>query len=88
MSADLIALAKQAGMIPKCVEIDHADEVLLHAFTVKDLQAFADLIRKESEAERDRLREALEKLARLGNGDQYGNSIGNDIARQALGAQS
>ena len=28
--------------------------------------------------------EALEKLARLGNGDQYGNSIGNDIAKAAL----
>jgi hypothetical protein len=28
--------------------------------------------------------EALEKLARLGNGDQYGNSDGNRIAQQAL----
>ena len=28
--------------------------------------------------------EALEKLARLGNGDQYGNSDGNMIARTAL----
>ena len=28
--------------------------------------------------------EALEKLARLGNGDQYGNSDGNMIARKAL----
>lgn len=28
--------------------------------------------------------EALEKLARLGNGDQYGNSDGNMIARMAL----
>jgi hypothetical protein len=28
--------------------------------------------------------EALEKLARLGNGDQYGNSDGNMIARSAL----
>ncbi len=27
---------------------------------------------------------ALEKLARLGNGDQYGNSHGNTIAQQAL----
>ena len=30
------------------------------------------------------LMEALEKLARLGNGDQYGNSDGNMIARAAL----
>jgi hypothetical protein len=28
--------------------------------------------------------EALGKLARLGNGDQYGNSIGNEIAQEAL----
>lgn len=35
-------------------------------------------------AERDALREALEKLARLGNGDRYGNSIWNMIARDAL----
>jgi len=30
------------------------------------------------------LREALEKLARLGNEPHYGNSIGNEIAKQAL----
>ena len=35
-------------------------------------------------AENERYREALEKLARLGNGEQYGNSAGNDIARSAL----
>ena len=28
--------------------------------------------------------EALEKLAKLGNGDRYGNSIGNEIAQEAL----
>lgn len=28
--------------------------------------------------------EALDRLARLGNGDNYGNSIGNDIAIDAL----
>ncbi len=27
---------------------------------------------------------ALDKLARLGNGNHYGNSIGNDLARRAL----
>jgi hypothetical protein len=31
-----------------------------------------------------KLREALERLARLGNGDRYGNSEGNEIARAAL----
>ena len=28
--------------------------------------------------------EALEKLAKLGNGDRYGNSIGNEIALRTL----
>jgi hypothetical protein len=32
----------------------------------------------------DGLVEALEKLAKLGNGDEYGNSVGNEIARAAL----
>lgn len=32
----------------------------------------------------DELVEALERLARLGNGDSYGNSIGNEIAKAAL----
>ena len=35
-------------------------------------------------AEIKRLREALERLARLGNGRLYGNSEGNMIARVAL----
>ena len=39
----------------------------------------------ESEAENKKLREALEVLARLGNGALYGNSDGNLIAQTALG---
>jgi len=35
-------------------------------------------------AELARARDALEKLARLGNGDSYGNSVGNEIAIKAL----
>lgn len=35
-------------------------------------------------AEVARYREALEKLAKLGNGDKYGNSVGNIIAQTAL----
>lgn len=35
-------------------------------------------------ADNVRLREALEKLARLGNGERYGNSDGNMIARDVL----
>jgi hypothetical protein len=44
---------------------------------------FDDAIHKEG-GERDALVEALEKLARLGNGDIYGNSDGNIIAQKAL----
>ena len=39
-------------------------------------------------ADNNRMRVALEKLAKLGNGTCYGNSIGNNIAKQALGEQS
>ena len=42
-------------------------------------QALAD-----SKAREGRYRDALEKLACLGNGDYYGNSDGNIIAQKAL----
>ena len=42
--------------------------------------------RDEARAEIEKLRSALHRLACLGNGDRYGNSIGNDIAREALAA--
>jgi hypothetical protein len=35
-------------------------------------------------AEIERLRAALDRLARLGNEPHYGNSVGNEIAREAL----
>jgi len=38
----------------------------------------------ELEAENEALREALDKLARLGNEPHYGNSHGNVIAQKAL----
>jgi hypothetical protein len=40
---------------------------------------------REMEAKLDRYREALEKLARLGNEPRLGNSEGNCIAQKALG---
>ena len=40
--------------------------------------------RGKLEAENQRLREALEKLARLGNEPMLGNSVGNIIAQEAL----
>lgn len=39
---------------------------------------------KQLKAQRDELLVVLEKLAKLGNGDCYGNSVGNDIAKAAL----
>jgi hypothetical protein len=39
---------------------------------------------KELEVELAKAVEALERLARLGNGDRYGNSDGNMIARTTL----
>ena len=38
----------------------------------------------ELQSQLDKYKTALEKLARLGNGDRYGNSEGNCIAQQAL----
>lgn len=40
---------------------------------------------KRLEKENKYFREVLEKLSKLGNGDRYGNSIGNEIAQDALG---
>ena len=39
---------------------------------------------EKQQAEIEVYKESLEKLAKLGNGDIYGNSIGNDIAIEAL----
>ena len=55
--------------------------------TEHDLKVFRNAL--ESELRRlhevnAELVEALEKLARIGNGDQYGNRIGNVIAQEAL----
>jgi len=40
----------------------------------------------ELEKEKEVMRVALDKLARLGNGERFGNSIGNEIAQDALRA--
>jgi len=57
---------------------EKAREVTIHTVFSQALQlAERDLQIKE-------LREALHKLACLGNGDSFGNSIGNAIAQQAL----
>lgn len=43
---------------------------------------------ESQKSEIGRLRRALEQLAKLGNGDTYGNSEGNCIAQQALKEKS
>lgn len=60
---------------------EHMEISVSHAAAVRE-KAAAELRRLD--ALNAELVEALEKLARLGNGDSYGNSIGNDIAIAAL----
>lgn len=50
------------------------------------IQAVADHVtaRCELAAQNEAMREALHKLACLGNGDQFGNSVGNTLAQEAL----
>jgi len=43
-----------------------------------------DLERKKLKVENERYKKALERLSRLGNEPHLGNSIGNQIAQQAL----
>ena len=49
----------------------------------RDIEQAADELRRLHEVNAELL-EALEKLARLGNGERYGNSEGNVIARTAI----
>lgn len=72
----VIELAKQAGFTLGA---------FIWAATDQDIERFYTLARADLEAENAKLKEVLEKLARLGNGDRYGNSDGNMIARAALG---
>jgi hypothetical protein len=51
--------------------------------TYGDIDEAAAELRRLHEVNAE-LVEALDKLARLGNGDRYGNSIGNTIAQEAI----
>ncbi len=57
-----------------------------HWIGIAEEAIIADLTAKlaECQAREEKLREALDRLARLGNGPHYGNSVGNDIAKEAL----
>lgn len=52
--------------------------------TAEELIPEAIAMLRQQQTEIEVYKEALEKLAKLGNGDNYGNSIGNDIAIDAL----
>jgi len=49
----------------------------------KEMFAYAAELRRLHKVNAE-LVAALDKLARLGNGDRYGNSIGNTIAQKAI----
>ena len=82
-------------LMTKCVELqakldkpitEHPDVKRLIGQVVV-LQAENELFKEEARKQwlvSEKYREALEKLARLGNGKEYGNSDGNVIAQQAL----
>ena len=61
---------------------EREDDDALQEVTAELEQAEARI--EELEAKLAEMTEALEKLARLGNGDHYGNSDGNMIAIRAL----
>lgn len=61
---------------PKRIWVDEPDAFIKPIVDTDTPYIRADIV--------DELVEALERLARLGNGNNYGNSIGNEIARAAL----
>jgi hypothetical protein len=66
------------------LESDYKDGLKCqHVYSVKQgkLDITMDALRRQTFV----LIDALEQLAKLGNGDYYGNSDGNMIARSALG---
>ena len=63
--------------------VDHRDRALTAMYQRVDVITQE---RDEARAKVERLRKVLHRLACLGNGDQYGTSFGNDIARKVLAA--
>jgi len=63
--------------------VDHRDRALTAMYQCVDVITQE---RDEARAKVERLRKVLHRLACLGNGDQYGTSFGNDIAREVLAA--
>jgi len=69
-----ILLKKSAENKEAVTQLD--SERQANAALTEELAALAE--------QNEKMREALQKLACLGNGEQYGNSIGNCIAQEAL----
>ena len=63
--------------------VDHRDRALTAMYQCVDVITQE---RDEARAKVERLRKVLHRLACLGNGDQYGTSFGNEIAREVLAA--
>ena len=87
----VIALADQLTCHPASRSIDEIEmagemlkDLLLQREAFKDAAAFHKSRADDAEKQRDELLAVLDKLARLGNGDAYGNSIGNCIAQDAI----
>jgi hypothetical protein len=79
-------LAKwRAEFDPTCEWLMHSDGRYFVSVIQTKWEGYLAACQKRQE-EIDKLREALEQLACLGNGDKWGNSHGNTIAQQALKA--
>lgn len=63
-------------LIEKAKDLKGSDIETLGRFAFENLFEIIATLKK--------YREALERLARLGNGNEYGNSLGNEIAQKAL----
>jgi hypothetical protein len=76
--------------VPITGDWDRARAIYVNEAMIDRIEALCneEVSKKIAELERQlaEATEALEKLARLGNGDRYGNSDGNVIAQQALKA--
>lgn len=76
-----VALLWWIDEIEKLELCQHDYESVRRMFLVPEQEE----IEYDLDPEKARFRVALEKLAKLGNGDAYGNSRGNEIAQEALG---
>lgn len=63
---------------------NEVDELTRQRDELEKLCNYNERVMQELLQQRDELAAALEKLARLGNEPHYGNSIGNQVARDAL----